>query len=197
MKKTALTWLETLSAAAEQLRNSQEIKGHADVQLALNKLDGQLDAVRKVVIGKLPQAQRRVLILPSDPNDKSTFAIEAMADAMGLRIAEALIEEEEPKSTPTVHPASEAAVLSSSGWMGSSTEQRASSEPRPTPAIPAAPAKTDDQLVSEHLQTVGVTKIPDGAKAPVISKKTGKPKRGYVKGGRPGTFYAKQKLRLS
>lgn len=154
--KSLLTSMEMLLKA---LRSQPRLDKDVRAQVHLNHISDRLDSLRDEY-GDTP-GKTRVLVMPAS-DDKNTFALEAMADAMGLRIVEADVPAEEKPVT-----------------LGTLDDFKPFNSLHKEPLILTGP--TDQQLIDEHLKTHKPNVIPEGV---VISKKTGLPKRPYVKSGK-------------
>jgi len=89
---STIKMIDHVTTMVNGLRMDKILKANASAEVEINKIVALLDGLKDY----LPSAAKsRVLVLPDDPNDKNSFAIEAMAQAMGLRITAAEVPAEE------------------------------------------------------------------------------------------------------
>lgn len=166
--------IRAIKALSVFSRAHSDVSAKPDAQVLFNKLEGNLASIQKMLA---PVPKVKVLVMP-DATDKNSFALEAMADAMGLRIVEAEV--------PAVEPVKEFI-----------TPEGTFPEPEFKPVVfhldvPKMEPDSSGQLqipfpivnpTHELVNGKWVEKVTYPADV-IISKKTGMPKRPYVKSGK-------------
>lgn len=192
--RTIISALEYLTSALAGSLKSNDITSQVDCNNIMSRVQRLKATHPDDPKPELPR--HRAIILPDDPNDKNVFALEAMADAFGLRIASVEIPDdiekpEEPEAPlapdrPTNMAEFKALVKQEMADARKLYPDMIEGDARVFD-IPIAPMNITPPYsdLSTRVEVQSETATP----AVKISKKTGKPKRGYVKGGRPDTWY--------